>query len=84
MSLMQVLQQVTQLQRQVDDQARLLETFVRDNRQNMTFVQAELKGSSKGHDVKLMGSMRQAEDGLRKAERALANASVALLRVRAK
>lgn len=83
MSLMELLKQVTALQREVDNTAAMIESFLKDGAQNMALVQSELKGSSKGHDMKMMNALRQAEDSLKQSLQLLQQASKALLQVQA-
>lgn len=81
MSLMQILQEVNALKREIDQQRNVLDSFVKSNRSQISFVRAELKGSSKGYDVSMLNALSQVESSLTKAQAALARATQALERV---
>ncbi len=82
MSLMQTLQQITALQQEVQQQLRVIDSFTRTNKDNMSLVRNELKGSNKGYDSLMVQSLDKAEASLKKAAAALQTSSDALQRVR--
>lgn len=81
MSLMQIVQEVTTLKREIDQQTAMLDSFVKSNREHIDYVKSELQGSKKGYDLTMLSSLSQAETTLAKAQVALARASDALERV---
>lgn len=83
MSVMQILQEVRELHRAVQEQLNLIEDFRRTNKDNISLVRAELQGSTKGHDSLMLGSLDQVESSLSKSSAALQQAEKALLRVQA-
>lgn len=82
MALMDTLREIIALQKEVDDQVRLVSDFLRSNKDNIQFVRAELKGSTKGYDALMASALTQAEGSLNKSVTALQQASEALSRVR--
>lgn len=83
MTLVQTLQQVTALHRDVSDQVRLINDFKKANKDNINLVVTELKGSTKGYDQLMVASLTRAENALDKSLAALEQAANALQRVRA-
>lgn len=81
MSLRDTLAQVNTLQRQIDDQVRLIETFRRSNQDNMHLVTSELAGSQKSYDQIVTSRLRSVDDSLSRSSEALKRASAALGRV---
>lgn len=77
----QIREQVIQLQRQVQDQLRLIESFRKANQENMTLVRTQLSGSARGHDRAMVQAIDRAENALEKSTQALARAEQALQRV---
>lgn len=83
MTLMQTLQEIAVLQREIQQQLRLIDAFTQKNKDNMTLVRAELQGSTKGYDATMVQSLDKAEASLKKSAAALQTADQALQRVRA-
>lgn len=83
MSLQDTIAQITTLQRAIQDQRRLVNDFLKSNRETMQLVRTELKGSTKGYDQKMIDSLAQAEKALTQSLSSLEQASEALARVRA-
>jgi hypothetical protein len=81
MSLMETLQEVTALRRQVDDQLRVVEGFRRSNREHVLLVRTELRGSRKSYDQQMLQALDAAETALARSAAALTQASEALSRV---
>ena len=81
--IQQIISEVSALQRQVQDQMRLIEDFKRTNRDNMSLVRTQLHGSSKGHDTMMVAALDRAETSLNKSTAALQQAETALRRVSA-
>jgi hypothetical protein len=82
MALMDTLREIIALHKEVDDQARLVDDFLRANKDTMQFVRAELRGSTKGYDQRMVSALTQTETSLTKSITALRQASDALSRVR--
>ena len=83
MSLQDTIAQITTLQRAVQDQTRLVNDFLRANRDTIQLVRTELKGSTKGYDEQMLNALAQAESSLNTSLSSLQQASSALDRVRA-
>lgn len=81
MSLMQTIQEIVALQREIQQQLQLIESFQRSNRDQMATVRTELQGSTKAYDQLMLQALDRAEDALRKSSAALQQASAALVRV---
>lgn len=81
MSLMDTIREINGLRRSIEDQTRLMNDFLRDNKNNMQSVRSELHGSSRGYDQMMLTALQQAETSLTKSIGALNRASEALLRV---
>ena len=81
MSLMEVIAEVRSLRNTCDNQARIMNDFLSSNRSNAELVRSELNGSSRGHDQRMLSSLKEAEDSLKKAMSALTRAKDALDRV---
>lgn len=81
MSLMDTIREIQTLRRSIDDQMRMMNTFLSSNRDSMQLVRAELKGSQRGYDQMMLTALQQAEASLTKAVAALSSASEALQRV---
>jgi hypothetical protein len=83
MSLQDTIAQVAALERSIQDQSRLVNEFLRGNRDTTELVRAELKGSTKGYDQRMMAALSQTESSLNASLSALQQAATALSRVRA-
>lgn len=83
MTLMHTLQEIATLQREIEQQLRIIDAFTQKNRNNMSLVRTELRGSTKGYDATMVRSLDAAEASLKKSAAALRTASDALQRVRA-
>lgn len=84
MSLVQqIISEVTMLQRQVQDQMRLIEEFKRQNKDSISMVRTQLSGSTKGYDTMMTGALDRTEKALDKSTAALHRAEAALRRVSA-
>lgn len=81
MSLMQVVRTVNDIRRQIDQQQRLIDSFSRSNRDNMSLVRTWLHGSAKGADRDMLSSLDQAEESLKSCRITLARADQAASRV---
>ena len=81
MTLMDTIREIQTLRKSVEEQSRLLNDFLRDNRENMQLVRTELHGSTRGYDQKMLSALQQAESALTKSIGALGRASDALMRV---
>lgn len=81
MPLRDTLAQVNALQRQIDQQVRLIEEFRRSNQDNMHLVTAELAGSQKAYDKMVTSRLKSVDDSLSRSSEALKKASAALGRV---
>ena len=81
MTLMDTIREISNLRREVDNQRRLIDDFLRANQQNISMVRTELQGSRSGADQKMLSSLKVSEDALRKAAAGLGSASDALARV---
>ena len=81
MSLSQIIAEVRVLDRAVADQVNVLESFTRTNRDSIQLVNAFLRGSSKGHDRRMLEALDQAEKKLAEAKAQLQRANSALQRV---
>lgn len=73
--------EIMQLRRTLEDQARLLEEFMKKSRDNITLVRSELSGSPEDRDTAILAALQQTESSMTKAITALNRASDALLRV---
>lgn len=83
MSLQETIAQVTALQRALQDQRRVVDGFLKSNRDTIELVRTELRGSTKGYDEQMLGALSQAEQSLKASLAALERASSSLDRVRA-
>lgn len=81
MSLVQLLQQITALRRDVENQIQLINDFKRSNGDNIALVRTELKGSTRGHDTAMLAALEQTENSLVKSLSALQQSVAALQRV---
>lgn len=81
MSLMQTLAQVAALQRDIEQQVRMIDDFRRSNQANMALVATELRGSQKSYDRIVSARLARVDDSLTKSSAALKQASDALRRV---
>lgn len=81
MALMDTLREITTLRRSIEEQRHMLSDFLRSNQDNMQLVRTELKGSTRGYDQRMLGSLQQAEASLNKSINALGQAADALQRV---
>ncbi len=82
MSLQDTMAQIAALQRAIQDQTRLVNDFMRSNRDTMQLVRTELKGSTKGYDQQMLTALAQSETSLRSSLSGLQRASAALDRVK--
>jgi len=82
MSLRDTLQQITALQRMIVDQQRLIDDFLKQNRDQIQMVTTEIDGSSKSYDKRMLTELSQTEAALKNSIGALDRASAALDRVR--
>lgn len=83
MSLRQTIAHISQLQRAIQDQSTLIDSFMKSNADTMQLVRRELEGSAKGYDQQMLTELAQTETSLRSSLAALQQASTALDRVRA-
>ena len=83
MTIRDLLGQLAQLQREIDDHAAMIDSFQRDNRKNMDLVVHEVAGGTRGHDKQMAAAIQRAESQLTKSRTALLRASEALKRVQA-
>ncbi|MCL1838100.1 MAG: hypothetical protein FWG47_02130 [Propionibacteriaceae bacterium] len=83
MSLQDTIAQIASLQRAIQDQIRLINDFLKSNRDTMQIVRTELKGSTKGYDQRMINSLSQAESSLTSSLSSLQRASEALTKVSA-
>jgi hypothetical protein len=83
MSLQDTIAQIASLERAIQDQTRLINDFLKSNRDTMQLVRTELKGSTKGYDQMMVNSLSQVESSLTSSLSSLRRASEALTRVRA-
>lgn len=81
MSLNQIISEVRVLDRAVADQITVVDGFTRTNRENIQLVNTFLKGSTKGHDRRMLEALDQAETKLAEAKAQLQRANDALQRV---
>ncbi|WOQ16720.1 hypothetical protein [Raineyella sp. W15-4] len=81
MSLRQTLAQVSALQREIEEQIRLIADFRRSNQDNMRLVTTELEGSRKSYDRLLTSRLHHVDDSLTRSSEALKRASDALRQV---
>jgi len=75
--------QIASLQRAIQDQTRLINDFLKGNRDTMQLVRTELKGSTKGYDQLMVNSLSQVESSLASSLSSLQRAADALTQVRA-
>ncbi|MCL2736548.1 MAG: hypothetical protein FWD75_07965 [Propionibacteriaceae bacterium] len=83
MSLQDTMAQIASLQRAIQDQTRLINDFLKGNRDTMQLVRTELKGSTKGYDQLMVNSLSQVESSLASSLSSLQRAADALTQVRA-
>lgn len=83
MSLMQTIQEVRALERQIKDQLRLIDDFLKSNRDHVTLVRTHLQGGQKAWDQRMIHSLDRAETTLNRSQAELQQASDALMRVQA-
>lgn len=83
MSLQDTIGQIASLQRAIQDQKRLIDDFLKENRNTMRLVRTELVGSTKGYDRMMLTSLAEVEKSLTSSLSGLQRASEALARVRA-
>ncbi|MEZ5086754.1 MAG: hypothetical protein R2722_11045 [Tessaracoccus sp.] len=83
MTLRQTLQEIIVLQREIQQQLLVIESFKKTNRDNMALIKNELQGSAKGYDATMVQSLHKAEASLNKSASALQAADAALQQVRA-
>ena len=83
MTIRDLLGQLAQLQREIDDHAAMIDSFQRDNRKNMDLVAHEVAGGTRGHDKQMAAAIQRAESQLTRSRTALLRASEALKRVQA-
>lgn len=67
MSLIQTITVISSLRNAIEAQVNMLEDFGHENQDLVQLVQAELKGSTRGHDTNMLNSLKQAEDSLKKS-----------------
>lgn len=83
MSLRQTIQEIGALNRQITDQLRIIDDFLKQNRDHMALVRNELQGTKKAYDQLMLQSLDGAEKALNRSTAALLQASEALVRVQA-
>ncbi|WP_321779772.1 hypothetical protein [Schaalia cardiffensis] len=82
MSLLRdTIQEVNALRYQLEQQEGYINGFLSSNQQQMQLVREALDGSQGGYDGKMLSSLQQAEDTLKKAQREIQQAQTALLRI---
>lgn len=81
MTLMQVIAEVRDLERAIQDQLQVIDGFSRANGNNIQLVNSFLKGSVKSHDQLMIETIRQTEQKLTEAKAQLERAAAALQRV---
>lgn len=81
MSLMEIMRQISVLRRSVQDQANLINDFMKSNADTMQLVRTELTGSKKGYDQQMLTALVQAENSLKNSLTSLNLAANALDRV---
>lgn len=77
-SLMQTIAEVDALRRAIDQQLSYIEGFKKSNADNISLVQAELKGSTNGYDQMMLRSLDRASTAIDKAVAELTQAKSAL------
>jgi len=82
MSLQETLAQIAALQRTIENQQRLINDFIRENRERIQLVRTELHGSTKGYDQRMLSELTQTETSLNNSLASLQRAGTALSRVR--
>jgi hypothetical protein len=78
---MQVIAEVRDLERAIQDQLQVIDGFSRANGNNIQLVNSFLKGSVKSHDQLMIETIRQTEQKLTEAKAQLERAAAALQRV---
>lgn len=81
MSLMQTIQEIMSLQREIQQQLQLIDSFQKSNHDQIVTVRTELRGSVKAYDQMMLQALDRAEDSLRKSSASLHQAADALVRV---
>lgn len=81
-AVQQIIQAVTQCERQIDDQLRKLNAFSQQIEQVVSQVQAQLAGSTQSYDQKMMQQLNQTKKQLQDTIQLLQNAKSKLARVR--
>jgi len=81
MSVRDIMVQIAALQRIIQDQQMTINDFKRDNGDRIQLVRAELQGSTKGYDQRMLNELAQTESSLNTSLAALQRAADALQRV---
>ena len=74
MALSEIISNIEDIKRDIQNQQKQINLFKKSNQNNISRVQAELKGGRNNHDKNMLKALTDAASSLKKAETALQQA----------